>query len=94
MTFKLLTFWSSNWKAWIYVYLLIYGGIPGGSDDKESACNAGDVGLISESYLENPKDRGAWWATIHGAKNAQAYFQVGYEDEKNYIDWLYWLGVV
>ena len=109
MTFKLLTFWSRNWKAWIYVYLLIYGGIPGGSDDKESACNAGDLGLISESrrspgkgngnplqysYLENPKDRGACWVTIHGAKNAQAYFQVGYEDEKKYIDWLYWLGVV
>ena len=48
---------------------------------KESACNAGDPGLIpgSErspgegngyslqySCLENPKDRGAWWATIHG----------------------------
>ena len=49
-------------------------GFPGGSDDKESACNAGDLGLIpgSErspgegngyplqySCLENPLDRGA-----------------------------------
>ena len=58
---------------------------PGGSDDEESACNAGDLGLIPElgrspgegngyplhySYLENPMDRGAWWATVHGvAKN-------------------------
>ena len=48
------------------------GGFPGGSDSKESACNAGDPGLIpgSErtpiegngnpfqySYLENPMDR-------------------------------------
>ena len=65
----------------MYVYLLIYGGFPGGLDDKESACNAEDVGSIpglerspgegngnplQDSCLENPKDRGAWWATIHG----------------------------
>ena len=51
----------------------------GGSDSKESACNAGDVGLIlrwgrspGEGYgdplqgpcLENPMDRGAWRATV------------------------------
>ena len=50
------------------------------SDSKESACNAGDLGLIpgSErspgernsyllqySFLENPMDRGVWWATVH-----------------------------
>jgi len=48
---------------------------------KESICNAGDPGLIpvlgrfpgegngnplQYSCLENPMDRGAWWATIHG----------------------------
>ena len=53
----------------------------GASDSKESACNAGDLGLIPESgrlpgegndnplqysCLENPMDRGAWWATAHG----------------------------
>ena len=51
-----------------------------GSDGKESACNAGDLGLISESgsleegngyplqyaCLENPIYRGAWPATVHG----------------------------
>ena len=56
-------------------------GFPGGSDSKESACNAGDLGLIPElgrspgvgngtplqySCLENSMDRGAWWATVHG----------------------------
>jgi len=49
---------------------------PGGSEGKESACNAGDPASIpgsgrspggghgnplQYSYLENPTDRGAWW---------------------------------
>ena len=49
-------------------------GFPGGSDSKESACNAGDLSLVSRlrkspgegngdplecSYFENPKDRRA-----------------------------------
>ena len=51
------------------------------SDGKESACSVGDPGSIpgSErspggghdnplqySCLENPMDRGAWWAIVHG----------------------------
>ena len=51
------------------------------SDGKESACNAGYLGLIpglgrspgerngnplQHSFLENPMDRGAWQATVHG----------------------------
>ena len=54
---------------------------PGGSDGKASACNAGDPGSIpglerspgkgignplQYSCLENPMDRGAWQATVHG----------------------------
>ena len=59
-------------------------GFPGGSDGKESACNAGYLGLISGSgrspgegkgtplqysCLENPMDRGAWWAIVYGVTN-------------------------
>ena len=55
-------------------------GFPGGSDGKESACNAGDFDLIPGlgrspggrngnplqcSCLENPMDRGVWSATVH-----------------------------
>ena len=55
-------------------------GFPGGSDGKESACNAGDQGLIpgsgrspgegngnplQYSCLENSMDRGAWRAKSH-----------------------------
>ena len=56
-------------------------GFPGFSDGKESACSLGDLGLIpgfgrspgeghgsplQYSCLENPMDRGAWCATVHG----------------------------
>ena len=59
---------------------------PGGSDDKESACNARDPGSIpgSErspgegngnpfqySCLENIMDRGAWRATVHRVTKSQ-----------------------
>ena len=59
----------------------------GGSDGKESSCNAGDPGLIpgsgrspregngypfQYSCLENPMDRGAWWATLHGVTKSWA----------------------
>ena len=60
-----------------------YLGFPGGSDGKESTCNVGgDQGLIPGSersagegngnpLLENPRDRGAWQATVHGVTNSQ-----------------------
>ena len=61
-------------------------GFPGGSDGKESACNAGDLGLISGlgrspgegngnplqySCLENSMEKGAWWTTVHGVAKSQ-----------------------
>ena len=61
-------------------------GFPDSSVDKESACNAGDLGSISElgrfpgegngnplqySCLENSRDRGAQWATAHGVTKSQ-----------------------
>ena len=60
-----------------------FWGFPAGSDCKDSACNAGDPGSIpglgrspgegtgyeiQYSCLENPTDRGAWWATVHGGR--------------------------
>ena len=59
---------------------MMLNGFPGGSDGKESACNAGDLGLIpglgrspeegndtllQYSCLENPTGRGAWWAIVY-----------------------------
>ena len=57
-----------------------YWGFSGGSNGKESTCNAGDLGLIpglgrspgerngyplQYSCLENSMDGGAWKATVH-----------------------------
>ena len=62
-------------------------GFPYSSVSKQSACSAGDLGLIlglgrslgegngnplQLSCLENPMDRGAWWATVHGVAKSQA----------------------
>ena len=59
---------------------------PGGSDDKASAYNAGDLGSVlgwgrspeegngnplQYSCLENPMDGGAWWATVHGVSKSR-----------------------
>ena len=58
---------------------------PGGSDGKQSACNAEDQGLIpglgrshgggdgdplQDSCLENPRDRRRWWTAVHGHKES------------------------
>ena len=63
-------------------------GFPGGSDGKESACNAGDPGLIpgsgrspgegngnptQYSCQENSMDRGAWQAAAQGVTKSQTW---------------------
>ena len=61
-------------------------GYPGGSEFKESDCNAGDLGSIpgsgrssgegngnplQYSCLENPMDGEAWWAIVHGVTKSR-----------------------
>ena len=61
-------------------------GFPGGSGDKESAYNAGNLGSTPWSgrsagegngyplqyyCLEDSMDREAWWATVHGITKSQ-----------------------
>ena len=77
---------SLAWALLSYLLPWHWMGFPGGSSGKESACNAGDLGLIpgsgrcpgegngySRQYscLENPMDRGAWWATVYGVTKSQ-----------------------
>ena len=61
-------------------------GDPNGTDGKEIACNAEDLGLIPRSgrssgegngsplqysCLENPMDRGAWWLQSIGSQRVR-----------------------
>ena len=61
---------------------------PGGSVVKNLPANAGDVNSVpglgrssgegngnplQYSCLENPMDRGAWWATVHGVPKSQTW---------------------
>ena len=97
--------WISEWmdSLFLNVYLkpwyikvtstlhFPFQSFPGGSDGKESACNAWDLGLIpglgrspgeghgnplQYSCLENSMDRGAWQATVH--RVAKSWTQVSH----------------
>ena len=83
--------------AYIHIYLYTicskldgpryyHTSFSGGSDRKESACNAGASGLITGlgrssgegngepvqySCLENSMDRAGWWTSVHGIANRQ-----------------------
>ena len=66
----------------LYLFLLL---VLGGSDGKESACNAGGLGSIpglgrspgkgcyplQYICLENPLEREAWWAVVHSVAESQ-----------------------
>ena len=69
--------------------VLLLLGFPGGSDGKEYACQAGDLGSVpglgrspgeengnplQYSCLENSMDRGAWWATVHEVAKSRTGF--------------------
>ena len=73
---------------WGKNYASLKTGLPRWLSGKESACSAGDVGSIpglrrspggrngnplQYSCLENPMDRGAWWATVRGVMKNQMW---------------------
>ena len=63
------------------MHIYVNQGFPGGSDNKKSTCNAGDLSLIpglgrspgegngnqlQYSHWKNPMHRGTWRPAIHG----------------------------
>ena len=75
---------EGNMKKNMYIYICT--GFPGGSVVKNPSANAVDSGLIPQSgrspgegngnplqysCLENPVDRGAWWAAVHSAAQSR-----------------------
>ena len=78
---------SCVWKAFqLGSFLSHWQSLLAGSDGKDSACNVGDPGLIpglgrspgegngnplQYSSLGNPRDRGAWWAILHGVTKSR-----------------------
>ena len=78
-------------------------GFPGGSEVKASACNAGELGSIpgsgrspgegngnplQYSCLENPMDRGVWWATVHGVAQSQMRLSdLTFINNSKMLDW-------
>ena len=78
-------------KTWIFLLLtpLHRLGFPVGSDGKETACNAGDMGSIPGSErspwrghgtplqyycLENSMNRAVWLATVHGVAKSRTHW--------------------
>ena len=75
-------------------------GFPGGASGEEPTCKAGDIrdGVSipgSEdpwrrtqqqcSCLENPMDRGAWWATVQGSQSRTQLKQLSVHAQNNII---------
>ena len=84
--------WGLGISSWV--------GFPGGSDGKESACSAGDRGLIAgwEDPVEEgmathssilawriPMDRGDWRAMVHGVANSRTHSRAD-EDTQRYVE--------
>ena len=80
---------------------------PGGSDGKEPACNATDLGLspgsgrcpgerngnpLQYSCLKNPMDRGSWWATVLRIAKSQTRLKQ-HNTTHTLIDCTNWVGI-
>ena len=82
-----------SWNIALYFILFLFylfGGFPGGSNSKESACSAGDPcsipGLgrsrgeghgnpLQCSFLENPMDRGAWQVMVYWVAKSRTWLK-------------------
>ena len=71
--------YTSMFIATLFIITKTQKAFPGGSDDREPAWSAGDLGsvtgserspgegngnLLQHSWLENSMDKGVWWVTV------------------------------
>ena len=83
----------------VFSLFLFKGWLPWWLSSKESTCNAGDTGSVPAwgrgpgvgngnplqcSCLENPMDRGAWRATVHGVPKSRAWLKRVNNNSKGY----------
>ena len=95
--------WAGHWLGvGIYKPMYLGMGFPGGSERKESACNVGGLGLIPglgrsagegngyplrNSCLENPMDRGAWRAAVHGVTKSWTQLSIAHTNITNILSY-------
>ena len=91
---------NSTVLSFLYIILNYILGLPGGSNGKESACYAGDLGSIPWSSrspgegkgyslqcscLENSVFIGAWWATVHGIPKSRTWLSMWAKGRDKYL---------
>ena len=82
--------WTELKQLTITHSLIVSHGLPKWLNGKEYACSGGDKCLISGlgrspgegngnplqySCLENPRDRGAWWAAVYGVAQSRTWLK-------------------
>ena len=95
---------SLLWLGSVNGKVLLGSGFPGSSNGKESACNSLDLGSIpglrrslgegngyplQYSFLQNPMDRGAWWATVRGVTKSW----IRLNERLTLLNGRHWLGL-
>ena len=59
------------------------GSIP----ESERSLGGGNGNPLQYSCLENPKDRGAWWVTVHGVTKSQMQLSIHIACSLKYTSW-------
>ena len=64
----------------VFLVLLVEKNLPANAGDSRDmglipgsgrSPGRGNTNPLQYSFLENPMDRGAWWATVHGVPKSQ-----------------------
>ena len=71
---------GKNFATWVSQVMLVVKNLPANAEDIRDAVLIPGLGRspgvengnpLQYSWLENPMDRGTWWATVHGIVKSQ-----------------------